>query len=129
MAKRFAVFLMALSSVVLIAVVLARYPAHLSDPSWPAHAKAHLVSQIAALTGLACVSLLLLFIPFRAGGKWCGYGLLLSGLFTYGGYWIAVGVAEPAIPWRSAYSAFAGLSAVYFMGLALGWRHCFSARA
>lgn len=49
--------------------------------------------------------------------------------FTYGGYWIAVGVAEPAIPWRSAYSAFVGLSAVYFMGLALGWRHCFSARA
>ena len=129
MANRLAVFLMALSQAVLIGVVLARYPAHLSDPLWPAHAKAHLVSQIAAVTGLACVSFLLLRMPFRVGSKWAWYGLLLSGLFAYGGYWIAAGVAEPAVPWRSAYSTFTALSAAYFLGLALGWRHCFRPRA
>jgi hypothetical protein len=126
MAKRLAVFPMALSQVVLIGIVLARYPAHLSDPLWPAYAKAHLVSQIAALTGLACVSLLLLFTHFRSGSKWAWYGHLLSGLVAYGGYWIAVGVAEPVVPWRSAYSTFSALSAAYFLGLALGSRHCFS---
>lgn len=129
MTNRFAVFLTALSQAVLIGIVPARYPARLSDPLWPAHAKAHLVSQIAALTGLACVSLLLLFVPFRAGSNWAWYGLLLSGLFAYGGYWIAASVAEPAAPWRSAYGTFAALSTASFFGLALGWRHCFSPRA
>lgn len=96
MTKRLAVFLMALSQVVLLGIVLARYPAHLSDPLWPAHAKAHLVSQTAALTGLAGISLLLLFMPFRVASRW-----------------------------RSAYGTSAALSATYCLGLASGWRHRF----
>lgn len=125
MLTRVAVFLIAAALLALIAVALARFPAHLSDTLWPAHAKAHLVSQIAALAGLSVIGLLLLFGPFRARQRWAWYGLLACGMFAFGGYWIAAAVAEPPYPWRSGHTTFALLSTAYFLGLALGWRHCF----
>ena len=125
MAHRLAILLLALSQTALVGIVLTQYPIHLSDPSWPDHAKAHLLSQIAALTGLTCISLIVLFKPFRAGNRWAWYSLALAGFAIYGGYWIALGMAEPGGPWRSAYLTFATLSLVYLIGLTLGWRGCF----
>ena len=118
-------YLIAGALVVFVSIVLSRFPAHLADTLWPAHAKAHLVSQIASLTGLVAVGLALLSSPFRTRQKWAWYGLLACGLFAFGGYWLGGMVAEPGVPWRTAHTIFGLLSACYFLGLAFAWRHFF----
>ena len=115
---------MAFALTALMGIALLRFPAHLADTQWPAHAKAHLVSQIAVVVGLGLTGLAILFGPFRRGRAWAWWCLLVSGLALFGGYWLALAVAEPGLAWRSTHSLFAVLSALYTGGLALGWRHC-----
>jgi len=103
----------------LVVVALARFPGHLTDVAWPAHAKAHLTSQIGTIDALAIANLVVLAGPFRSGKRWAWWCLALVGLAVFGGYWIARAIAEPDAPWRGGNTTFAVLTARYLFGLAL----------
>lgn len=104
-----------------ILISLIRGTRHLAW-DWPVHAHHHLIGNITAAVGLSVVSLLILFGPMQRREAWAWWALLISGTAIYGGFWIGnavVGLGEPgAVP----NTAQAVQTALYSMGLLLGWR-------
>jgi hypothetical protein len=116
---KFGRYLLIATQVVLLFIVLARFPQHLNDAEWPAHAKAHLITQIFASVGLSVVILFILYGSYFSAKKWVWSSLTALGAFVFGGYWLGALFAEPEISWRSGHIIFAILSGCYLLGLGL----------
>lgn len=89
---------------------------------WPTHAHHHLLANIATAVGLAIVALLVLVGPLQRGERWSWWGLAVTGLSLFGGYWlgnVTVGLGiDPLVP-NVAQSV---LSLSFLAGLVLAWR-------
>lgn len=62
------------------------------------HAHHHLIAHITSVVGLSVVSLLVLAGPLQRGQRWAWWGLLVTGVAIYGGFWlgnVVVGLGEP----------------------------------
>jgi hypothetical protein len=119
-------YLIVLTLVALLFVYVARFPNHFSDASWPAHAKAHLFSQLSIGAGFSIVALIISVRFFRSQHKWVWWALLGFGVFSFGGYWVGKILMEPETQWRSGNMVFSVLSVSYLLGLILSWRCFFS---
>lgn len=116
---KFGRYLLIATQVVLLFIVLARFPQHIGDAAWPAHAKAHLITQISASVGLSVVILFILCGSFFSAEKWRWWSLAALGAFVFGGYWFGALLAEPEISWRFGHIIFAILSGCYVLGLGM----------
>lgn len=89
---------------------------------WPTHAHHHLLANIATAVGLAIVALLVLIGPLQRGEPWSWWGLAVTGLALFGGYWlgnVTVGLGiDPLVP-NVAQSV---LTLSFLVGLVLAWR-------
>jgi|GEM_PF-2358669 len=123
---RLAGLLLNLTITILFLAYLVRFPNHFIDVTWPAHAKTHLVSQIAVGSGLCLVMLLLIRYFYQSSPLWLWWSLLGFGAFTFGSYWVAKLIFEIDAPWRNGNSLFLFLTLTYFTGLALCSQRFFS---
>lgn len=115
-------YLLIATQLVLLFIVLVRFPQHLGHAAWPAHAKAHLITQISAGMGLSVVILFILYKFYFLAEKWVWWSLAALGAFVFGGYWLGALLAEPEILWRSGHIIFAVLSGCYVLGLGMLFR-------
>jgi len=116
-------YLIILTLAALVFVYLTRFPNHFSDASWPAHAKAHLFSQISIGAGFSIVALIISVRFFSSPHKWVWWALLGFWVFSFGGYWVGKILMEPDTQWRSGNMVFAVLSVSYLLGLVLSSRY------
>jgi len=112
-----------LTLVVLLFVYVTRFPNHFSDASWPAHAKAHLFSQLSIGVGFSIIALIISVRFFSPRHKWVWWALLGFWVFSFGGYWAGKILMEPDTQWRSGNMVFAVLSVSYLLGLVLSSRY------
>lgn len=88
---------------------------------WPTHAHHHLLANIATAVGLAIVALLILIGPLQRGEQWAWWGLAVTGLCLFGGYWlgnVTVGLGiDPLVP-NIAQTV---LTLSFLVGLVLTW--------
>ena len=116
-------YLVVLTLGALLFVYIARFPNHFSDANWPAHAKAHLFSQLSIGAGFTIGALIISVRYFHSRHKWVWWALLGFGVFSFIGYWAGKMFMEPETPWRSGNMVFAVLSVSYLLGLVLSWRY------
>jgi uncharacterized integral membrane protein len=124
--KKLAQYLIILTLAALLFVFIARFPNHFSDASWPAHAKAHLFSQLSIGAGFSIFALIISVRFFRPQYQWAWWALLGFGIFSFGGYWAGKILIEPDAQWRNGNTVFVVLSVSYLLGLSLSWRHFFN---
>jgi len=64
-------------------------PDHLFDPTWPAHARFHVLQALIGVIGIDLAILILTFGPFRRAEQWAWWlvGILL--VFAQVGYFLA----------------------------------------
>lgn len=73
-------------------------PDHLTDPSWPAHAKTHLAQSLVWLQGMGFIGLILAIKLSRSGSNFVWTLHLLLGIIIFGGYFLGILVTGGGAP-------------------------------
>jgi hypothetical protein len=96
-------------------------PEHVVDPSWPAHARFHVLQALLWIVGFDLALLVLIFGPLARGDRGVRWVLLLAWLFVHGGYFVALlrGGGPPQV---AAHVALLVVAVIYGVGLAWVWR-------
>ena len=116
--NRLSEVLLQLALLLVCGISLLRFPGHLLDPSWPAHAKSHLTSQILLIAGSSLALFIMLWRKHKATQDWMKGALVLYAICMFGGYWAGKVLFE-LTHWRTGNTIFLFLTAVYVAGLIL----------
>lgn len=94
-------------------------PRHLSDASWPAHAKNHVLQALFWVVGFHLVAITLAWIPLSRGERWAWWASLGASLSIFGGYFAAIAVTGGGAPGPADDVFFATLFFANLIGLYL----------
>ncbi len=117
---RTASWLIGLPHIVSAVAFVFAVPEHVADPSWPPHARNHVLQALFWVVGFHAASLIVLFGPFRRGEGWAWGFLALAGAFLFGGYFAAILITRGGAPGPGDDVFFGVLSLVYIGGLYTG---------
>lgn len=73
-------------------------PLHISDHTWSAHAKNHVLQTLFWIVGYSIINVVLVLIPFSRKEKWAWWLLLFSGFVFYAGYFGAIAITDGGAP-------------------------------
>ncbi len=114
------IILILLHVIILVSQLIVN-PTHLSDPTWPIHAKDHLVRAIYFMAGLNLVAMLIAYYPLRKGERWAWWALAIAGLALIGGTLGSGIISHEPLP-SDVMINFSILAFIDIVGLALSWK-------
>lgn len=113
----------ALASVAHAAAYLVAAPEHVVDPSWPAHARFHVLQALLWIVLLDLALAALALGPLRRGSRSALPALAIGGLGAHGAYFAAMlAIPEGRPPELSSHLILGGVALVFIVGLGLAWR-------
>ncbi|MCA9705804.1 MAG: hypothetical protein KDK70_08155 [Myxococcales bacterium] len=96
-------------------------PEHVVDPSWPPHARFHVLQAIFWIAGLDLAAVAIVLGPLAREQRWARATLLMIWPFAHVAYFVAL-LRGGGPPETSAHLALGVLLVMYGAGLALVWR-------
>ena len=111
-------WLIALCHLLTAGAFLVAIPDHAVDPEWPVHARNHVLQALFWVVGLNLISIALALFRKDDRSRVVWTLLLLSGLFLYGGYFLAILITSGGAPGPADDLYFGAIASVYAVGLA-----------